>query len=358
MKITVTDGRDLSNDQLAAWGRLQCADSRFRSPFFRPEFTQMVAATRDDVEVGIIEDDGQCVGFFPFQRNRAGVGTPVSSRLSDFHGVVLKSGVHLDPVELIRACGLSAWHFDHLAFARDSFSPFCWFHEFSPYIELPSGFDAYLDERRAAGAGEVMQTLNKKKKSERQLGPVRLEWRTTDKRVLESLMAWKAQQYQRSKIINPFTFPWVVELLERLLQMPDDPDFTGMLSALYIGDRLAAAHIGMRSRRTVHWWFTAYDPELGKYSPGSQLLLELTRESASRGLTRLDLGKGTETYKRAFMTGAAPLALGSIDTRPATRTVRRLWHRTRRWVGASRYRPLALGPWYMIMRVRDQFQFR
>ena len=37
------------------------------NPFFRPEFTQAVAAVRDDVEVAVLEIQQQPVGFFPYQ---------------------------------------------------------------------------------------------------------------------------------------------------------------------------------------------------------------------------------------------------------------------------------------------------
>jgi CelD/BcsL family acetyltransferase involved in cellulose biosynthesis len=264
----------------------------------------------------------------------------------------------IDPVELVRGCGLSAWHFDHLLAAQDAFAPFHWTAACSPYIDVSAGIDKYLADRRAAGAGDVMQALNKKKKSERQLGPVRLEFASTDRRVLERLIDWKSQQYARSQVTSVFAFPWVVALIEHLLSAPAGGDFQGILSALYIGDKLVAAHFGIRSRRVLHWWFPAYDPELGKYSPGAQLLLELTREAAERGVERIDLGEGDESYKLSFMTGATALAVGSVDTRPAARAARKLWHHTKRWVRQSPFRAPAAVPWRFIRNMRDKVQFR
>jgi CelD/BcsL family acetyltransferase involved in cellulose biosynthesis len=310
------------------------------------------------VEVAVIEDGPDLVGFFPFQRGSDRVGLPVGGRLSDFQGIVMAAGCAIEPVELVRGCGLSAWHFDHMLAAQAAFAPFHWTAAYSPYIDVSAGFDQYLAARRAAAAGDVMQALNKKKKSERQLGPVRLEFESTDRRVLERLIDWKSRQYARSQVTSVFAFPWVVALFEHLLSRPAACDFQGILSALYLGDKLVAAHFGIRSRRVLHWWFPAYDAELAKYSPGAQLLLELVHAAAGRGIQRIDLGEGDEPYKSSFMTGATALAVGSVDTRPAARAARKLWHHTKRWVRQSPFRGPATVPWRFIRNMRDKVQFR
>jgi CelD/BcsL family acetyltransferase involved in cellulose biosynthesis len=358
MQVTTIPAKELSTDLVAAWTDIQSAEPSLNSPFFRPEFTQAVAAVRDNVEIAVLEEAGRCVGFFPFERSRGNVGRPVGGRLSDFQGVVLESGVQLDPTQLMRQCRLSAWYFDHLLTAQTAFSPFHWTRDCSPFIDVSCGYDAYIAQRRAAGAPVVKEALKKKRKSENQLGPVRFEARIADMRVLSTLIDWKSQQYSRTHITSPFSFPWTVALLERLLQMPDNAEFTGMMSALYLGDRLAAAHVGMRSKSVVHWWFPAYDPELGKYSPGSQIILEMVRVASALGIERIDLGKGPEPFKRSFMTGSIPLAEGAVDSRAVTRTMRRAWHHAHHWARASRLRRPALVPWRLIMRVRDHLQFR
>lgn len=358
MKVITVPVKELPAELAAAWAGLQVADPRVDSPFFRPEFALAVAKTRDDVEVAVLEEQGAPVGFFPFQRSRGHLGRPVGGRLSDFQGVVLKAGARLEPQRLISACGLSAWYFDHLLQAHSGFGPFHWTKVDSPYIDVPPAFDTYLAGRRAAGSADVMQAMNKKKRSERQLGPIRFELRTTDLQVLSKLIEWKSQQFQKSQLTSLFSFPWTVALLKDLLAMPDNPDFSGIMSALYIGDRLAAAHFGMRSRHVIHWWFPAYDAELAKHSPGSQLLLELVRAAGAAGVTRIDLGKGPESYKRSFMTGATPLAEGAVDSRVVTRMMRRAFHRAHHWARESPLRRPAMVPWRLIMRVRDRIQFR
>ncbi len=358
MKITRLAARELSADLVARWNAIQSARSEFDSPFFRAEYTQAVARVRDDVEVAVLEEDGQPVGFWPYQRRQGDVARPIGSGLTDFQGVILRAGVRLDPWQLLRSCGLAAWHFDHLLAAQTEFIPYHWTAADSPCVELAGGLDAYLAGRRAADATSVLQAQSKQAKAVRQLGPVRLEWHTADRSVLAQLIEWKSAQYAATQVTSPFSFAWTSALLDELLALPPGGTFAPVLSALYFGDTLAAAHFGLRCGSVVHWWFPTYDPELGKFSPGAQLLLELIRSFSAQGGGRIDLGKGPESYKRHFMTDTRLLAEGSVDTRLVTRTMRRTWHQAHHWVRESRLRGPMLVPWRLIRHVRDELIFR
>jgi CelD/BcsL family acetyltransferase involved in cellulose biosynthesis len=65
MKIDIIPATEFSRDHIAAWRALQQADPALDSPLFHPEFTRAVAAVRDDVEVAVLEEAGEFVGFFP-----------------------------------------------------------------------------------------------------------------------------------------------------------------------------------------------------------------------------------------------------------------------------------------------------
>ena len=54
------------------------------------------------------------VGFFPFQRGKGKVGWPVGYRLNDFQAGIFDSQLDVDARQLLRQCGLTRWHFDHL----------------------------------------------------------------------------------------------------------------------------------------------------------------------------------------------------------------------------------------------------
>ena len=119
------------------------------SPYFHPEFTRVIAAVRDDVEVAVIEDGTQVVAFFPFQRADASVGEPVGGIISDYQGLICAPDFVCDPRELMQQCRLAVWNFDHLLTSQSSFTAFHQDIEPSPQLDLSKGYESYVHERRA-----------------------------------------------------------------------------------------------------------------------------------------------------------------------------------------------------------------
>jgi CelD/BcsL family acetyltransferase involved in cellulose biosynthesis len=357
MNATIIPARDLTSAYIAVWDAIQRADRNLASPFFRPEFSQAVAEVRPDVEVAVIERNGKIVGFFPFQRQRGNVGRPVGGPLSDYHGIVLQAGITVDLEEIFDQCGLSAWHFDHLIAAQPAFKEHHWLQTSSPYINTANGFDAYQAGRRLAGSQVIAKTLQKKRKLEREVGSIRFEIESRDPRILETLIRWKGEQYRKSVLYDMFAPDWTRELFHNLL-ITGNPAFGGMMSVLYVNDQLAAVFYVLRSYQVAHAWCTAYRRDLAKYSPGYQLLLETIRSAQALGIEHIDLGRGDERYKQSFMSDSVPLAEGSVDLRTATRTIRKLWHHTHRWIGDSSFRKPFTLPWRCIKRELHRAAFR
>ena len=353
MNVRVLRPAQLTPDQIAAWSRMQAEDPALDSPFFRPEFTQSVATVRDDVEIALLEDAGRPVGFFPYQRDRGDIGRPVGGYMSDFQGLILAAGHECSPRDIVRECGLRAWRFDHLLTSQARFQPYHWLTAASPYMDLSQGFDAYQANRNQA-SNHLKQMLRKMRKVQREVGPVRYEPYCTAGEVLNTLIAWKVEQYRRIKVINYLQPDWTRDLLHRLLLLRDH-DFRGVLSALYIGDQLAAARFDIQSGAVLHLWILAYDVSLAKHSPGSMLLVETARSAQSVGIRRIDLGKGQERYKQQFMSGATPVAEGSVDVRAMTSSISRGWRRTRELVRAS---PFGAPAQYVIRNARAWWLYR
>src|SRR5437879_3767387 len=147
MRINVIPGRSVAATLARSWTELQLANPELGSPYFTPEFTQAVAAVRDDVEVAFIEDGTGPVAVFPFQRVGGSLGIPVVGILSDFQGLICRPGFSCDPRELLRGCGLTAWDFDHLLASQTCFAPFHQGHEPSPLIDISKGYEAYVTVR-------------------------------------------------------------------------------------------------------------------------------------------------------------------------------------------------------------------
>jgi CelD/BcsL family acetyltransferase involved in cellulose biosynthesis len=155
--------------------------------------------------------------------------------------------------------------------------------------------------------------------------------------VLEQLLAWKTDQYRQNGWRDLFSIPWVRKTIEGI-HSTQSADFAGMLSVLYAGDRMVAAHFGMRSATVWHYWFPTYDPVYSKYSPGVILLLKMAEVAPAMGIHTIDLGCGEHSYKGRLMNGFVPTARGSVELpclTTAARRVREAPQRVRRWLGTT-----------------------
>ena len=214
---------------------------------------------------------------------------------------------------------MSSWHFDHLVAANPAFEPFSWIGRESPYIDISEGFDAYVSQRsstRGNVRGIVSEYGQKKRKLEREIGPVRFEWHVADRSILNTMIEWKSEQYRRTKMDNIFVFPWVVNLLNKIMEF-DSPHIAPVMSVTYVADKIAAINFGMRAGDVLHPWFPAYNVDFGKYSPGTLHWVATLQAAESMGVRRIDLVSGGETYKQRFMSGSIRVLRGAVDLRPS-----------------------------------------
>jgi CelD/BcsL family acetyltransferase involved in cellulose biosynthesis len=136
--------------------------------------------------------------------------------------------------------------------------------------------------------------------------------------VLDQLIALKRQQYSKTGARDYFADAAHVQFLHRLLER-DSLDFGGVLSALYAGDDLVAAHFGLRAGPVLHWWFPVYDPKFSRLDPGWMLLRGVIEGSTEFGLTRIDLGRGSDEWKRRAATGHDTVCQGVVVRNPLRR---------------------------------------
>jgi CelD/BcsL family acetyltransferase involved in cellulose biosynthesis len=317
--VAVNAGERVSDRDLDDWARLQERDDALASPFFRPEFMQLIATVRSDVGVAVVQSD-EGSAYFAFQRRRFGWGGPLGSRLSDYQGVVGSPPPFLDARELLRRCRLRSWGFDAVVASQPLFRPYHRRERSSPFLDVTSGYEAYADERAAAGSDQIADVAKQAERLASEVGALRFEAHVADAEALALLMRWKSEQYCRTGAVDIFAFPWVQEVASRA-HASRGAGFAGLLSVLSAGDRPVAAHLGLRSPTVLHYWLPAYDRALAKYSPGLILLLELTRAAPELGVRRVDLGKGDALYKRRLANGAALLAAGSVEASSATALV-------------------------------------
>ena len=61
--------KDLSEDMLNAWRRIQASTFYLRGPCFSPELFTTVAKYYDDIHVAVLLDDQEIIGFLPFLKD-------------------------------------------------------------------------------------------------------------------------------------------------------------------------------------------------------------------------------------------------------------------------------------------------
>ena len=343
----------MSQTELNVWRSIIAADESFSSPYFHPQFILDVASVRSDVEVAVMLDGEQVVGFFPYQRT-GNSARPVGGMLSDAHGAIVQANVEWSWEQLLIDSGLVAWNYHYQIESQIPAAK--WYSEVEPaaVMNLQGGFDEY--KSRLESKSVVSQSDRKARKLERECGEIRFEWNSKDEGVLELLKEWKSQQYAESDIADVFGFPWTTELLKTIWQK-STPGYEGLLSVLYVGDRPAAIHFGLRAGKVLHQWFPAYDSELNNYSPGVIHLLDMARHAADNGVERIDLGRLCH-YKSRVATHCVNVAEGSIDLRPVTRILKQGYHQTFEWLRHSPLRSVARIPGRMLRRLAEQKQFQ
>jgi CelD/BcsL family acetyltransferase involved in cellulose biosynthesis len=313
MKATTTLPHELGSDERRLWAQF-CEDKSLESPFLSWEFANALGKTRTDSRVAVVEDDGVVVGFLPFQIASNGRGVPLGASISDAQAFIAPRPWTFDATRLVAEAGMTTWSFDHLVVDQEPFAPFHRSRHRSPFVDLAGGYEAFLGGLRGISKDFLPQVLRRRRKLEREIGPVALEWRSRSfSSDMSALQRWKSEQYRRTAVWDRFAQPWIITALESLGDVDGDGGL-GVLSSLRAGDRLAAVHFGLVNSRRFCWWFPTYDPELGSYSPGLILLLELISAAAQRGIDTVDLGRGEHDYKLRVTDRFYEVAEGELAT--------------------------------------------
>lgn len=330
MDISVYRPGELTAADRAAWTALQSkahlhGSPELANPFLSPEFALAVGRCRRGVRIAVARESGEPAAFFPYQRTASGIGRAVGLGVSDCQGLVHREGFDWDARELLRACGLSVWEFDHLVGGQAAFGRWETGTFGSPVMDVDQGYDVYLAGLRERSPKFTRTTLAKERKLGRDHGDVRYVHDERDPRVLRTLMGWKSAQYRRTGRSDRFAHPWITRLAQQLFHTRSD-SAGGLLSVLYAGERPVAAHFGLRSERVLACWFPAYDPAFAKYSPGLILHLRMAQAAAADGIAQLDLGRGRKDYKDSLKTRELTVSEGWVTRRHPVA----LGHRARR----------------------------
>jgi CelD/BcsL family acetyltransferase involved in cellulose biosynthesis len=296
MRASVVHPSELGHAEQLLW-RSFARDSSLNSPFLSWPFAESIGRVRDDARVAAFQEGSGVRGFLGFQVAPDKTGLPIGATISDAQAVVAPPGWALDPRRLIDAAGLRRWSFDHLTVQQVDFLPYHQRRHRCPVVDLTAGYDAFVQEARTHSKDLIAQVTRRRRKLEREVGPVVCEWQSSQPDGdLQSLSQWKSDQYARDGTWDRFAEPWITESLE-LLAQSRDPSCTGLLTSVRAGEHLVATHFGLLGTDRLSWWFPAYNPDFGRYSPGLILLLSIIAAASRRGVPVLDLGRGEHGYK-------------------------------------------------------------
>jgi CelD/BcsL family acetyltransferase involved in cellulose biosynthesis len=311
LTVEVVRPTDLGDAEVERWRELQRGAPGLGNPFLAPEFAQAVGRFHANARVAVLFGGAEVVGFFPFDRHRFGIGRPIAAGLTDCQGVVHAPGLELEATALLQGCGLSVFEFDHLVEGQALFEPYTTARAASPVIDLSGGYEAYEAQLRQNSPKFLRTTRSKARRLGQEVGELRFEADAGYLAALRQLMRWKSDQYRRTGRTDRFAQPWIVELVEHLLDV-DGPTFAGALSMLYAGDRPVAGHFGLRSETILAAWFPAYDVGFAKFSPGLIQHLGMAEAAATAGIGHIDLGRGNREYKDSLKTGELTVAEGRV----------------------------------------------
>ncbi len=310
MTIELIRPRDLSAAQVERWRALQ--QQGFENPFLSPDWALAVERAQDrrQTRVAVFHEAGRDRGFFAARVDTA-TAMPAGAPMCDYQAVVSEPDLRIDPVALVRALGVNRLDFGQMLERQAAFAPYARGGAVSHIIDIDAGFEAYQAERKAAGVGVLKDAAKKKRKIERELGPVRFTAFSRDRGDFDQLIAWKRAQYRATGQTDIFAAGWTLRLLEQLFEA-DGEGFGGGLFTLHVGDRLAAAQFNLRQPPVIHAWIISHDAAFERFSPGILLFAELLAAMDATPFTRLDLGCGDYRFKFELANVSEPTTHGFV----------------------------------------------
>jgi CelD/BcsL family acetyltransferase involved in cellulose biosynthesis len=297
---------ELTEGELAFWRGTVAHNAQFQRAFKTATFCEAVAKIDDKVRVLVIYGDDKVIGLLPLRVHHAWVGRfgvyePVAGEMTDYFGAIVSSGIVLHMPSVLKSAGIGAVIYTHLDETQAAYG-----------LE---GEEARIGLRtliRGQGAAhwEHLRTLDKKlvadtERRERKLaaehGDVTFELQSARPEVdLEELINLKKAQYTRTGRDDAVLFDQANASLLRGLLRSNCSECSGLLSVLRVKGKLVAAHFGLRSGGTLHFWFPVYAKEYASFSPGRILYRYVLHEGSKIGIRVIDRGEGDTQAKRDF----------------------------------------------------------
>lgn len=324
MRIETIHPDELSARETALWRAHQGGDPSLASPYFTPEWAQIVGAARADARICVI-DGGR--GFFAAQRLSRFAAMGLGAPIADYQGVVAEAGLQVDAAALCRALAVGRIDLSHTP-ADQTILGGAHHTEPSWIAETAGGRDHYEAGLRQRRAEFARQTEKKLRKLSRESGDVCFAVETAGD-ALDTLLRWKRHQLARTGQPAIWDTLWVRQVIDACHARAGDAQFSGVLFTMRVSGQLAAANFCLRGERALHMWIIGHDDAFEAASPGVQLARHAIGWAADNGLAEVDFGPGDYRYKRQLATTERPLAWGVAAGGTVSASLRRAQYAVR-----------------------------
>ncbi len=324
MHVTVVRPGELGPEEASLWARFQKSSADLQNPFFSLTFAQAVDRHRPNARVAVVEDNGAIRAFLPFDLGARRIAMPIGDPMNNLQGFITEDAA-FDARQVIRRAGLRGWRYDAAPVTQRALAP----HHYpnalaeAAIIDLTDGFEAYHASRSKSFREKCKRQC---RALERSIGPKSLEWGSTSSAHIRQLIDWKSARFGGSRKL--FAEPAARSILEELSVSPSD-ECRGVVTVLRAGDQTLAVMASLAAPGVLSGWFCAYDPEMGKFSPGNLVILGTVEEAARRGVRQVELGPGQDSYKSRLSNASYPVAGGAVWAIPGERAARELYRRLR-----------------------------
>ena len=327
--ISVQLASQLSESEWAAWAQLRANNSQLRSPYFHPEYTQLLAELRPDVRVVCqYETDGTPAAFLPVQGKR--FTRPVGAPMSDYHAIITnRDDVTYD--SLLGETDIGAYHYSCAADPTRLRMPQILSESQTAAIDIDTTAEDWRAGRDGSYRRHLKSNRRRTRKAEDAHGPKRIELFSRDIDVFTSLLKWKREKFAQTGKYDVLSADWTQSLIRRLWERGQKADLRCDMHALYFGDRLAAIDLGLSDGDVFHSWMVAYDDELSEFGPGIQLLEALIDATPETGYKRIDMGEGLDGYKRHYASASSRVVSGLVPLSGAAGRLSRIYAAAERW---------------------------
>lgn len=299
---------EITPAEAAAWDDLLLARGDLRRAFLSRTYVASVAHISGDVVVLVGYSKSAPCFFLPLQRRPGlsgifGIFEPVGGVMTDYFGVIAADGARIVIDSLLKATDgfVNGVFFTHLDETQGQYGLHADETRTGLRTHLGNPPGEFWAKLRTTDKKLVYDTERREKKLVNECGSLTFEWTSSrPEGDLDWLIESKKSQYSRTgKALAPLFVEANANLLKALLKSSDEC-CSGHLSVLRYGERIVAAHFGLRCREWLHVWFPVYDKQFANYSPGRILFKHMFLAGAEHGVTVFDRGEGDNQAKRDF----------------------------------------------------------